>query len=272
MKNADVREVLYCSKTRQLIVQTAQEISIYSMQVAAASLVTKHKSTLVASSKDTKVIKVEQGHVFIQDKDMITEHSIMKVEVQTSEGSQSKPEKDSPQKENEEVSLLMNSPIDPDKVTIQDIKRYEALMKGKAVSAISNAQTPRGLAENKDEGQPLYRRHNWIASGEDEFGPMDIKFEGASNLISLNVDLTFSCKDSKEQLKEEEKSQEDLGGQSSLVADDGAKIEGDQDPPKPNDMIKNLGQFTIKGVESQQILEDPKSSQQAGPYRIDAIN
>ena len=153
--------------------------------------------------------------------------------------------------ENEEVNLLMNSPIDPDKVTIQDIKRYEALMKGKAVSAISNAQTPRGLAENKGEGRPLYRRHNWIASGQDEFGPMDIKFEKPTNLISLNVDLTFSCTDSNEQLKEEEKPQEDLGGLSSLVADDGAKIEGDQDPTRPNDMIKNLGQFTIKGVESQ---------------------
>ena len=31
VKNADVKEVLYCSKTRQLIVKTVQEISIYSM-------------------------------------------------------------------------------------------------------------------------------------------------------------------------------------------------------------------------------------------------
>jgi hypothetical protein len=92
----------------------------------------------------------------------------------------------------------MDSPIDPEKVTIQDIKRYEALMKGKAVSAISNAQRPRGLAGAEDAGQPLYRRHNWMANGEKEFGPMDIKFEKPSNLISLNVDLTFSCKGSNE--------------------------------------------------------------------------
>jgi hypothetical protein len=37
-----------------------------------------------------------------------------------------------------------------------------------------------------------------MANGEKEFGPMDIKFEKPSNLISLNVDLTFSCKGSNE--------------------------------------------------------------------------
>jgi len=255
VNNADVRKVLYCSKTRQLIVQTVQEISIYSLQVTVASLVAKHKSTLHASSEDTKVIKVEQGHVFIQDKDGITAYSVE--EEPTSEGSKSELKKGALQKENEEVNLLMNSPVDPDTVTIQDIKRYEALMKGKAVSAISNAQTPRGLAENKVEGRPLYRRHNWIASGEEEFGPMEIKFDGASNLISLNVDLTFSCKDPNEQLKEEKRPQKDLVGQSSLVEDEGAKIDSKaQEPSRPNDVIKNLGQFTIKGVESQQILEE----------------
>ena len=93
-------------------------------------------------------------------------------------------------------------------------------MKGKAVSAISNAQMPRGLAGAEDDGRPLYRRHNWIANGEEEFGPMDIKFEKPTNLISLNVDLTFSCKDSHGQLKDDQKSKEDLEGQSSLLPDE----------------------------------------------------
>jgi hypothetical protein len=43
-----------------------------------------------------------------------------------------------------EQKLLSGIPIDPSTVKIEDIKRYEGLMKGKAVSAISNASSLRG--------------------------------------------------------------------------------------------------------------------------------
>jgi hypothetical protein len=68
-------------------------------------------------------------------------------------------------------------------------------MKGKAVSAISNAHAPRGRVDASD-GSALYKRHTWIAQGESDFGPMELQFESAANLISLNIDLTFSCTDS----------------------------------------------------------------------------
>jgi hypothetical protein len=69
-------------------------------------------------------------------------------------------------------------------------------MKGKAVSAISNASSLSGLVETSDGQARYYRRHNWKADGQSEFGPMDVQFEMASNLISLNIDLTFGCNDS----------------------------------------------------------------------------
>jgi len=144
-------------------------------------------------------------------------------------------------------------------VSISDIRRYEALMKGKAVAATSNAQTLRGSVERNDQRRVLYRRHNWIASGEDEFGPMDIKFENASNLISLNIDLTFSCKDPSQLLNVDQLPREEPRGQSSLVEDDRARIEDSPDASRPDDVIKNLGQFTIKGVEGHQIHEEPTS-------------
>ena len=44
-------------------------------------------------------------------------------------------------------------------------------------------------------GRPLVRKHNWIAteSQRKALGPLEIKFEQAANLISLNFDLLFNC-------------------------------------------------------------------------------
>jgi len=127
-------------------------------------------------------------------------------------------------KDTEEAQIPSKAAIDPATVSIEDIKRYEALMKGKAVSAISNAQTLRGATQSEDGRPSFYRRHNWTANGEDEFGPMEISFESAANLISLNVDLTFSCKDSSELLREGEAPKEEPSSQSSHVADDGVVV------------------------------------------------
>lgn len=124
----------------------------------------------------------------------------------------------------EEAQIPTKAAIDPATVSIEDIKRYEALMKGKAVSAISNAQTLRGATKSEDGRPSFYRRHNWTANGEDEFGPMEISFESAANLISLNIDLTFSCRDSSELVRESEAPKEGPSSQSSPVADDGEVV------------------------------------------------
>jgi len=42
------------------------------------------------------------------------------------------------------VQMEASPSIDPDQVTVDDIKRFEALMKGKAVCAISNANSVGG--------------------------------------------------------------------------------------------------------------------------------
>jgi hypothetical protein len=76
--------------------------------------------------------------------------------------------------ETSEQKLLGGSPIDPATVKIEDIKRYEALMKGRAVSAVSNASSMRGLVESEIRGSKFYRRHHWKVKGQSEFGPMDI--------------------------------------------------------------------------------------------------
>ena len=50
----------------------------------------------------------------------------------------------------EDPATQPSSPINPDTVTIQDLQRYEALMKGKAVSAASKAHAPRGLVHGQE--------------------------------------------------------------------------------------------------------------------------
>lgn len=48
--------------------------------------------------------------------------------------------------------------IDPAEVTVADIRRYEKLMSGKAVKALSNASVMLG-AEMSDAGKRLYTKH-----------------------------------------------------------------------------------------------------------------
>ena len=86
---------------------------------------------LVSSENDMKILKVEQGQAFIQEGDQVT---VFSIESEHKEAAQEKPKESS-----SGVELISSSPINPDNVKIEDIKKYEALMKGKAVAAISNA-------------------------------------------------------------------------------------------------------------------------------------
>lgn len=53
---------------------------------------------------------------------------------------------------------ILKMQIDPAKVTVADIRRYEKLMSGKAVKALSNASVMLG-AEMSDAGKRLYTKH-----------------------------------------------------------------------------------------------------------------
>lgn len=238
-------------------------------------MVAERRRTLVKSSPETEIIKVEQGRVFVREKDIVVAHSIEGLDVvgpedhgagltqaDKEEGGQGA--EDNLQGNREAESLLTGPSIDPDKVSISDIRRYEALMKGKAVAATSNAQAPRGAVERNDRRGTLYKRHNWIASGEDEFGPMEMEFESASHLISLNIDLTFSCRNPSQLLEEGSQHQEGLGGGSSLVDDGECRSEDRHAASRPAEAIKSLGQFTIKGVEGHQALEEPAGTARSG--------
>ena len=44
--------------------------------------------------------------------------------------------------------MKVTTEVNPNKITVEDIKKYEALMKGKAVSAVSNAHAPSGMVVN----------------------------------------------------------------------------------------------------------------------------
>jgi hypothetical protein len=92
VSNLDIKEVLYCDKTKQLVVNSAKEVSVYSTQVADAAIVVKYKGKLTASSTDTKVLKVEQGHAFVQEKDAVMVLSLEKAAEEVNQGSSSKGE------------------------------------------------------------------------------------------------------------------------------------------------------------------------------------
>lgn len=131
-------------------------------------------------------------------------------------------------------------------------------MKGKAVAAVSNASAPRGLVPGTRGSEPLFHRHTWLADGEKEYGPLEMQFESKVNLISLNIDLTFSCQGATAPLTEGSVPKKPEAEPSSLIGEDTAVIGDDQ---RQEDPLKSLGPFTIKVGEAPPTGEDSKPSQ-----------
>jgi hypothetical protein len=80
--------------------------------------------------------------------------------------------------------------IDPNNITVTDIKRYEKLMKGTPIGASSNATQQSNPVHSKT-GAVLFTKHHWV----DTTGPLQIEFKRPTSLISLNIELTFNCLD-----------------------------------------------------------------------------
>ena len=180
----------------------------------------------------------------MQDAGSITAHSIELVEADSAEAVlPNQPGASGHASGEGEQPPLDGTQIDPDKVKLQDIKKYEALMKGRAVSAISNASQLRGLVTGGSSKRRLYRRHNWKVDGAGEFGPMDLQFESGSNLISLNIDLTFGCTDALRLQKGEKEAQERTPAATTKPNEDVADREDTLrilEPPQ-NEPIGSLG-------------------------------
>ena len=96
----------------------------------------------------------------------------------------------------EEQVLQMQ--IQQDMVTVTDIQRYEKLMNGKPISGKSNADQKHNPVGNiNHKGTLSFTKHHWLATEENTLGPMEIQFDYKTSLISLNIDLYFSCSDRK---------------------------------------------------------------------------
>lgn len=93
--------------------------------------------------------------------------------------------------------------IDPAMVTANDIRRYEKLMSGKAVRALSNAHFDEDRDFSEASNKELFTKHHWnIESASILSKPLELEFERPTSLIALNIELTFNCKDTVSQFAE----------------------------------------------------------------------
>lgn len=88
--------------------------------------------------------------------------------------------------------------IEADQVTIDSLEKYRNLMKGKVAKSVSNAsyQSAGGLVED----YPLNSIHTWrndSRSTKGIVGAFEMKFDKPTSLVSLNMDITFECGDSR---------------------------------------------------------------------------
>ena len=132
----------------------------------------ERRSTLVPRGEGTEAVKVEHGQAFVREEGVITAYSLECSSASDPGNSLAQIDSQSSSlQEREDSPAQTSASVQPENITVQDIKRYEALMKGKAVSAVSNAHAPRGLVAGGESSLPLYKRHNWIANGEDNSAP-----------------------------------------------------------------------------------------------------
>lgn len=89
--------------------------------------------------------------------------------------------------------------IDSSKVTVQDIQKYETLMNGIAIGAYSNAHSMvSNVSEKNHSGSQYFTKHHWVVpENQPQVGPLEMQFEYPTSLISLNIEMTFSCNDTK---------------------------------------------------------------------------
>lgn len=223
---------------------------------------------MLQSGPETQVLRVEGGRAFVLSEGCVSILPFTEAEEQPREDSLAKQE--GSRVSSSLTGLMPTAPsgaVDPEGITVEDIKRFEALMKGKAIAAASNAAAPRGLVPETEGLQPLYQRHTWLADGERDFGPLEIRFESRVNLISLNLDLTFSCEDRESLLRqshrpEPEEEQIPVEG-SSLVTED---LSGALVAPRQEDPLKSLGPFTVKNADGSCLGEETRAAQ-ASPSR-----
>lgn len=84
----------------------------------------------------------------------------------------------------QDPNSVMAMSIDPSKITVDDLDRFERMMLGDGALASSNS-----AVVNKNEV-----RQTW-QSWEDTpvVGPLDMKLAQPTNLIQLNIDVQFKC-------------------------------------------------------------------------------
>ena len=76
---------------------------------------------------------------------------------------------------------MLEMRIDPHKVTIDDLDKYESMMKGEGAKGVSNSLLNSGKNAIK---------HTWQAEDDAKsLGPMKIHLENSTSLISLNLDI-----------------------------------------------------------------------------------
>lgn len=238
-----VKQVVCVSASRAVAVRTEARVSLFQLDESQKF---KHLSTLTDCDSACELVKAEGDTVFVSKEGSLRCYSVSGLSgLAETEATRPSPDVKAIQSEGKQAG----SSIDPDKLTVEDIKKYEALMEGKAVAAVSNATAPRGLVSMGPGSKPTYLRHTWLADGEKDFGPLEMQFGQRVNLISLNIDLTFSCRSAPSQAvaTSNAAAEPQLEG-SSLVTDD-LLVSGTN--PKPSeDPLKSLGPFSIKGGEA----------------------
>lgn len=150
--------------------------------------------------------------------------------------------------------------IDPKKITVDDLDRFERMMLGDGAFASSNAEVV-----NKNTV-----KHTW-QSWEDtpSVGPLDVKLAQPTSLIQLNIDVQFKCNSMSDLVQSIEKkegvpSSANVADQTSASKDE-TQISTTESPAVVTSVAKRLGLFSMKAF-SEEANSKSETSTDASKY------
>jgi hypothetical protein len=229
-----------------IVVQHGRNLGLFDITLDKKDLKCEIRSRLLDDT-DFTIVKVDENGVFVKIDGKITQI------LTTPEASEVKQQS---AEDADEAELN----FDADQLSIKHLEAYEQLMKGLAVPAISNTTVQRRLDEPQFHGRPLTRKHTWVAGpGQAKsMGPLEIEFQQATNLISLNFDLVLSC-ESLDTVKAE-----------AGEADAGADQIVEKKEKAHDQATSTLGQFSLKTSAVANAMDDVFKTQSAAKKQEEA--
>eukprot|EP00347_Sterkiella_histriomuscorum_P017580 403348792 len=265
INNDDIQKVHYCQKSQRIVViSQSQSVQILDIDTSDKKLHLQKVDQFNLIRESEKFLKLENGVIYIcVENQKLRRYLIDEKQIRLLQEKEQalKNQNQNTRKDALTEEEVLSMQIDQHQVTINDILRYEKLMNGKTVLALSNSTN--GLLTNNGANKSVHQtNHVWTINDTSNIGPLEMQFQKPTSLISLNIDLTFNVNDSAQLLELLQKNQAMIDAsqpisQKASIIDTATTVK-----EKKSENTVNLGLLSIQGINHESLSGHNISNQQ----------